>query len=107
MRTLCFTVDLDRDVNEPIFGSVCAGSKDRGDGNSPRFVSAGKGTERLVDLFDDLGVKATFFAEARTLHRSGAFIRKIIFFLKSFYYNIFIIRIFNNINNIINIFNCS
>ena len=73
MRTLCFTVDLDRDVNEPIFGSVCAGSKDRGDGNSPRFVSAGKGTERLVDLFDDLGVKATFFAEARTLHRSGAF----------------------------------
>ena len=73
MRTLCFTVDLDRDVNEPVFGSVCAASKDRGEGNSPRFASAGKGTEKLVELFDELGIRATFFAEARTLHRSGAF----------------------------------
>ena len=73
MRTLCFTVDLDRDVNEPVIGSVCAASRDRGQGNSPRFSSSGKGTERLVELFDDLGIKATFFAEARTLHRSGAF----------------------------------
>ena len=72
-RILCFTVDLDRDVNEPIYGSVCAGSKDFGGGNSPRFTSAGKGTERLVELLDDLGIKATFFAEARALHRSGAF----------------------------------
>jgi peptidoglycan/xylan/chitin deacetylase (PgdA/CDA1 family) len=73
LRTLCFTVDLDRDVNEPVFGSVCAASKDRGEGNSPRFASAGKGTEKLVELFDELGIRATFFAEARTLHRSGAF----------------------------------
>ena len=73
MRTLCFTIDLDRDVNEPVPGSVCAASKDRGEGNSPRFASAGKGTEKLVELFDELGVKTTFFAEARTLHRSGAF----------------------------------
>ena len=73
MRTLCFTVDLDRDVNEPVLGSVCAASKDRGQGNSPRFSSSGRGTERLVEMLDDLGVKATFFAEARTLHRSGAF----------------------------------
>lgn len=73
MRTLCFTVDLDRDVNEPVMGSVCAASKDRGQGNSPRFSSSGKGAERLVELFDDIGMKATFFAEARTLHRSGAF----------------------------------
>ena len=72
-RTLCFTVDLDRDVNEPVFGSVSAGSKDFGDGNAPRFASSGKGTEMLVDLLDELGMKATFFAEARTLHRSGAF----------------------------------
>ncbi len=73
MRTLCFTVDLDRDVNEPVMGSVCAVSRDRGQGNAPRFSSSGRGTELLVEMLDDLGVKATFFAEARTLHRSGAF----------------------------------
>ena len=72
-RTLCFTVDLDRDVNEPIYGSVVAGSKDFGEGNAPRFSSSGKGTELIVELLDELGVKATFFAEARALHRSGAF----------------------------------
>ena len=72
-RILCFTVDLDRDVNEPVFGSVSAGSKDFGNGNAPRFSSTGKGTERIVEMLDDLGVKATFFAEARALHRSGAF----------------------------------
>ena len=72
-RTLCFTVDLDRDVNEPVFGSVSAGSKDFGAGNAPRFSSAAKGTEMIVEMLDGLGIKATFFAEARTLHRSGAF----------------------------------
>ena len=72
-RILCFTVDLDRDVNEPVTGSVCAGSKDRGEGGTPRFSSSGKGTELIVDMLDGLGIKGTFFAEARTLHRSGAF----------------------------------
>ena len=72
-RILCFTVDLDRDVNEPVFGSVCAASKDRGEGNSPRFSSAGRGAEMIAEMLDDLGVKGTFFAEARALHRSGAF----------------------------------
>ena len=56
MRTLCFTIDLDRDVNEPVPGSVCAASKDRGEGNAPRFTSSGRGTERLVGMLDDLGV---------------------------------------------------
>lgn len=73
MRTLCFTVDLDRDVNEARPGCIEAGSKDRGYGKEPRFESAGKGAEKIVDMLDDLGMKATFFAEARTLHRSGAF----------------------------------
>ena len=72
-RILCFTVDLDRDVNEPVFGSVCAGSKDRGEGNAPRFSSSGKGTEKIVEMLDGMGIRGTFFAEARALHRSGAF----------------------------------
>lgn len=73
MRTLCFTVDLDRDVNEPVIGSVQAASADDGSGNAPRFESSGKGAVLLADLFDDLGIRCTFFAEARALHRSGAF----------------------------------
>ena len=73
MRHLCMTVDLDRDVNVPVRGSSAAGSKDRGNGTSPRFSSSGKGAELLVELFDSLGIDATFFAEARTLHSSGAF----------------------------------
>lgn len=73
MKTLCLTVDLDRDVNDAVPGSISAISLDRGEGNAPRFVSTGKGTESLVDMLDDMGIKATFFAEARALHRSGAF----------------------------------
>ena len=73
MRRLCLTVDLDRDVNVPVRGSVAAGSKDRGEGTAPRFDSTGKGTELLTELFDSIGIRATFFAEARALHRSGAF----------------------------------
>jgi len=72
MRALCFTVDLDRDANIPIPGTFAAGSMDRGEGTAPRFVSSGKGAGLLAELFDDLGIEATFFAEARTLHKSGA-----------------------------------
>ena len=72
-RTLCFTVDLDRDVNEPVMGSAAAGSRDRGSGNAPRFDSCGKGALLLAEMLDDLDIRATFFAEARALHRSGAF----------------------------------
>ena len=73
MRTLCFTVDLDRDVNVPIPGSSAAGSMDRGEGTAPRFASCGKGAELLVEMLDSLDEEATFFSEARALHKSGAF----------------------------------
>lgn len=72
-KVLCISVDLDRDVNDAIPGSVAAISLDRGSGNSPRFSSTAKGTELIVEMLDDLGMKATFFAEARALHKSGAF----------------------------------
>ncbi|MDR2846633.1 MAG: polysaccharide deacetylase family protein [Candidatus Methanoplasma sp.] len=67
MRCLCFTVDLDRDVNFNIPGSVPAGSLDRGSGTGPRFTSTQEGLNILSDLLDDVGMKATFFAEGRTL----------------------------------------
>jgi peptidoglycan/xylan/chitin deacetylase (PgdA/CDA1 family) len=67
MRCLCFTVDLDRDVNYNIPGNVPAGSLDRGYGPAPRFGSTQKGLDILIELLDDLGMKATFFAEGRTL----------------------------------------
>ena len=65
-RKLIFTVDLDRDVNFPMEGSVAAGSIDRGEGTSPRFSSADKGLDILLDVLDDVGMKATFFVEGRT-----------------------------------------
>ena len=71
MRQLCFTIDLDRDVNEATLGSPAAVSMDRGSGTAPRFTSSEKGTLVLLDLLDDLGIKATFFAEARTLRETG------------------------------------
>lgn len=71
MRRLCFTIDLDRDVNEAVVGSPIAASIDRGSGNAPRFASSESGTYQLLDLLDDLGIPATFFAEARTLRETG------------------------------------
>jgi len=64
MRELCFTVDVDRDVNECVPGRRDAVSK--GSGNA-RFTSTEKGADLLLDLLDEIGVKATFFVEARTL----------------------------------------
>ena len=72
MRALCVTVDLDRDVNILMPGSTAAGSIDRGSGTGPRFSSSGKGLSLLADLFDEMSVKATFFAEAATLRRTDA-----------------------------------
>lgn len=66
-KLLCFTVDLDRDVNVCVEGKVAAGSMDRGSGTSPRFGSSSEGLTILADLLDELGMKATFFAEGRTL----------------------------------------
>jgi peptidoglycan-N-acetylglucosamine deacetylase len=67
MRALCFTVDLDRDVNMSIPGQTAAGSLDRGSGTAPRFSSSASGLEMLTDILDDIGASATFFAEGRTL----------------------------------------
>jgi len=69
MRRICFTVDVDRDVNECIPGrrdAVSKGSKDA------RFTSSGKGTDLLLEMLDETGIKATFFAEARTLEATDA-----------------------------------
>ncbi len=71
MRQLCFTIDLDRDVNDATVGSSAAISLDRGSGDAPRFTSSEKGTLVLLDLLDDLGIRATFFAEGRTLRETG------------------------------------
>ncbi len=71
MKQLCFTVDLDRDVNDAIAGSTAAISLDRGSGISPRFSSSAEGTAILLDLLDDIGIKCTFFAEARCLKETG------------------------------------
>lgn len=71
MRQLCFTVDLDRDVNDATVGSPVAISIDRGSGDAPRFSSSERGTLVLLDLLDDLGIRATFFAEGRTLRETG------------------------------------
>lgn len=71
MKILCFTVDIDRDVNFPVAGEIPAGSLDRGSGTAPRFASSLEGLAALLDLLDDLDMKATFFAEGRTLENAG------------------------------------
>jgi peptidoglycan/xylan/chitin deacetylase (PgdA/CDA1 family) len=66
MRRLIFTVDLDRDANLALQGSMAAGSMDRGGGTAPRFSSAERGLSVLLDILDELGMRATFFVEGRT-----------------------------------------
>lgn len=67
MRAFCLTVDLDRDVNIQVVGRSSAGSIDRGNGDGPRFTSSERGLSILVDMLDEIGIKATFFSEAETL----------------------------------------
>ena len=67
MKALCLTVDLDRDSNLSVPGQRQAGSLDRGEGAAPRFSSSEKGLGVLSDLLDEMGIKATFFAEGRTI----------------------------------------
>ena len=69
MRDFAFTVDLDRDANEPLRGEVCSISRDRGQGCQARHLSSAEGLSLLVELLDELGVKATFFAESWTLSK--------------------------------------
>lgn len=71
-RSLCFTVDVDRDVNIPVKGMSQAGSMDRGAGENPRYGSSAEGLRILTDLLDEMGVRATYFAEGRTLMNIGA-----------------------------------
>jgi peptidoglycan/xylan/chitin deacetylase (PgdA/CDA1 family) len=72
MRSFCFTVDVDRDANIPVPGMSQAGSYNRGLGTAPRFRSSGEGIGALTEILDEMGVKATYFAEARTLSNIGA-----------------------------------
>ena len=65
-RKLIFTVDVDRDVNFQIDGQEAAGSIDRGSGTAPRFLSSQRGLDIIIDILDELGIKATFFVEGRT-----------------------------------------
>ena len=69
MRRLIFTVDLDRDANLAVQGSVAAGSMDRGGGTAPRFSSTERGLSVLLDILDELGMKGTFFIEGRTAEK--------------------------------------
>jgi len=62
-KRLCFTVDVDRDVNECVPGRREACSLRGG----VRFTSSEAGTGAILDMLDELGIKATFFVEARTL----------------------------------------
>jgi len=71
MKELCITVDVDRDVNDAKPGSVASISLDRGKGIAPRFESSKKGVSILLDLFNDIGVEATYFVEARTISNIG------------------------------------
>ena len=70
-RSLCLTVDVDRDVNIPIPGKLKAGSADRGTGTFPRYSSSAEGLKILTGLFDEMGIEATYFAEGRTLTEIG------------------------------------
>ncbi len=65
-RRLLLTVDVDRDVNIETDSGAAAGSLDRGQGTAPRFSSSEKGLGILLDLLDEMGIKATFFVEGRT-----------------------------------------
>jgi len=65
-RKLCFTVDVDRDVNECVPGRVDAVSL-RTPGDGARYTSSEAGVNMILDILDDIGIGATFFAEARTL----------------------------------------
>ena len=62
-KRLCFTVDVDRDANECVPGHAAAVSP----GGEARFASSEAGVNIILDLLNDIGMKATFFAEARTL----------------------------------------
>ena len=67
-RGLCFTVDVDRDVNECVPGRAEAVSLNSDNGR--RFTSSEEGTDILLDMLDEIGIKATFFVEARLMENT-------------------------------------
>ena len=66
MTFIAFTVDVDRDVNMPLQGKVGGVSRPIEGNDSPRYSSSARGLEIVVDLLDEMGIKGTFFLEART-----------------------------------------
>ena len=68
MRLCAFTLDVDRDVNQAKKGQSEAVSQPLpGEPGEFRFSSSMRGLEMIVDLLDELGIKATFFLEGETL----------------------------------------
>ncbi|MDR0198645.1 MAG: polysaccharide deacetylase family protein [Methanomassiliicoccaceae archaeon] len=67
-KKFCFTVDVDRDVNICVPGRTAAVSLY----GEARFTSSEAGVNIILDMLDDIGISATFFAEARTLENIGA-----------------------------------
>ncbi|MCL2713004.1 MAG: polysaccharide deacetylase family protein [Methanomassiliicoccaceae archaeon] len=65
-KRFCFSVDVDRDVNECVPGRSQAISRPNGK-EEIRFASSEKGANAIMKMLNETGIKATFFAEARTL----------------------------------------
>ncbi|MDR0778115.1 MAG: polysaccharide deacetylase family protein [Methanomassiliicoccaceae archaeon] len=63
-RRLCFTVDVDRDVNECVPNRTEAVSLHSDDA---RFTSSEAGVNIILDMMNDIGINGTFFTEATTL----------------------------------------
>ena len=68
MRYAAFTVDVDRDINEPRSGQLEGCSRGY---PTPRFSSTLRGTALLADLLNELGIKGTFFLEGEMAERCG------------------------------------
>lgn len=66
MRMAAFTVDVDRDVNTAEKGRMKAVSMETGEGCGPRFRSSALGLRLILDVLDELDIRATFFLEAET-----------------------------------------
>lgn len=68
MRVAAFTVDVDRDVNLPVYGKKQALSKCHdGDREEIRFGSSMQGLTLMIEILEEVGIKATFFLEGDTL----------------------------------------
>jgi len=66
VRSVAFTVDVDRDVNLACHGEICSISNTRNGDRSPRFTSSAQGLQMILELLRESGVRGTFFWEGRT-----------------------------------------